>query len=32
MPRLDANITMMFTEFDFLDRFAEAAKAGFTGV
>lgn len=29
MPRFAANLTMMFTELDFLDRFAAAAEAGF---
>ncbi len=32
MPRFAANLSMMFNEVDFLDRFAQAAKAGFTGV
>jgi len=32
MPRLAANLTMLFTEIDFLDRFAAAANAGFTAV
>ena len=32
MPRLAANLTMMFNEVDFLDRFAAAASAGFGGV
>jgi hydroxypyruvate isomerase len=32
MPRFAANLTMMFTEVPFLDRFARAAKAGFTAV
>jgi hydroxypyruvate isomerase len=32
MPRLAANLSMMFNEVDFLDRFAAAAKAGFKGV
>lgn len=32
MTRLAANLTMLFTEVAFLDRFAEAAKAGFKGV
>lgn len=32
MPRFAANLSMLFTEVDFLDRFAAAAKAGFTGV
>ncbi|PHS78724.1 MAG: hydroxypyruvate isomerase [Rhodospirillaceae bacterium] len=32
MPRLAANLTMMFNELDFLDRFEAAAKAGFKGV
>jgi hydroxypyruvate isomerase len=32
MTKLAANLTMLFTEVDFLDRFGEAAKAGFKGV
>jgi hydroxypyruvate isomerase len=32
MPRFAANLTMMFTEVPFLDRFAAAAKAGFSAV
>ncbi|MEW5962897.1 MAG: 2-oxo-tetronate isomerase [Pseudomonadota bacterium] len=32
MPRLCANVTLLFTEHDFLDRFAAAADAGFEGV
>jgi hydroxypyruvate isomerase len=32
MPRLCANLSMMFNEVPFLDRFAAAAAAGFTGV
>ena len=32
MPKLNANITMMFQEVDFLERFEKAAKAGFKGV
>ena len=32
MPKLAANITMMFNEVAFMDRFAAAAKAGFKGV
>ena len=32
MPKLAANLSMMFNEVDFLDRFAAAARAGFTGV
>jgi hydroxypyruvate isomerase len=32
MPRFAANLTMMFTEVPFLDRFERAAKAGFTAV
>ncbi len=32
MPRLAANLTMMFNEVAFMDRFAAAAKAGFKGV
>ncbi len=31
-PRLAANLSMMFNELPFLDRFAAAAKAGFNGV
>ncbi|AZZ44529.1 hydroxypyruvate isomerase [Pseudomonadaceae bacterium SI-3] len=32
MPRFAANLSMLFTELDFLDRFATAAEAGFSGV
>lgn len=32
MPRFAANLSMMFTEVPFLDRFDAAAKAGFTSV
>ena len=32
MPRFAANLSMLFTEVDFLDRFAAAANAGFSGV
>jgi hydroxypyruvate isomerase len=32
MPKFAANLTMMFTEVPFLDRFAAAAEAGFKGV
>ena len=32
MPRFAANLTMLYNEVDFLDRFAAAAKAGFRGV
>lgn len=32
MPRLAANLTMMYAEHAFLDRFQAAAKDGFTGV
>ena len=32
MPKFNANLTMLFNEVDFLDRFEQAAKAGFTGV
>jgi hydroxypyruvate isomerase len=32
MPRFAANLTMMFTEVPFLDRFGRAAAAGFTAV
>jgi hydroxypyruvate isomerase len=32
MPKFAANLTMLFTEHPFLDRFEPAAKAGFTAV
>ncbi len=32
MPNFAANLTLMFNEVDFLDRFEAAAKAGFRGV
>jgi hydroxypyruvate isomerase len=32
MPKLAANLTMLFNEVGFLDRFGEAARAGFKGV
>ena len=32
MPRFAANLSMMFTELPFLDRFEAAAKAGFKGI
>ena len=32
MPKFAANLTMLFNELPFLDRFAAAADAGFTGV
>ena len=32
MPKFCANLTMLFNELDFLDRFGAAAKAGFSGV
>ena len=32
MPRFAANLTMLFNEVDFLDRFAAAARAGFSAV
>jgi hydroxypyruvate isomerase len=32
MPRFNANLTMLFNEVDFLDRFAAARRCGFTGV
>jgi hydroxypyruvate isomerase len=32
MPKLAANLTMLWNELDFPDRFAAAAKAGFRGV
>ncbi|MEA2775289.1 MAG: hydroxypyruvate isomerase, partial [Acetobacteraceae bacterium] len=32
MPRFAANLSMMFNEVSFLDRFAAARAAGFEGV
>src|SRR6516225_1030202 len=32
MPKFAANLTMLFNEMDFMDRFGAAAKAGFRGV
>ena len=32
MPKLAANLTYLFTEFEFLDRFGAAAEVGFRGV
>src|SRR5271170_3346878 len=32
MPKFSANLSMLFTEYPFLDRFEAAAKAGFRGV
>ncbi|MDX1801273.1 MAG: hydroxypyruvate isomerase, partial [Marinobacter sp.] len=32
MPRFAANLTLLFTELPFLERFAAARKAGFDGV
>ena len=32
MPKFAANLSVLFTEVDFLDRFAAAAEAGFEGV
>ena len=32
MPKFCANLTMLYNEHDFMDRFAAAAKAGFKGV
>jgi hydroxypyruvate isomerase len=32
VPKFSANLTMMFNEVDFLDRFARASKAGFKAV
>jgi hydroxypyruvate isomerase len=32
MPKLAANLSMLFTEVDFLERFEKAARAGFKGV
>ena len=32
MTKLAANLTMLYNEVDFLDRFEAAAKSGFAGV
>ena len=32
MPKFNANLTMLFNEVDFMDRFEAAANAGFKGV
>ena len=32
MPRFAANLTLLYNEYDFLDRFAAAAQDGFRGV
>jgi hydroxypyruvate isomerase len=32
MPKFNANLTLLFNEFDFLDRFKAASDAGFRGV
>lgn len=32
MPKFAANLSMLFTELDFIDRFRAAAKSGFNGV
>lgn len=32
MPKFNANLTMLYTEVDFLDRFSAAAASGFKGV
>jgi len=32
MPKFDANLSLMYQEYDFLDRFAAAARDGFKGV
>ena len=32
MPKFAANLTMMYNEVDFLDRFEAAARSGFKGV
>ena len=32
MPRLSANLTFLFNEVPFLDRFGEAARSGFRAV
>ena len=31
MPKFSANLSMLFGEHDFLERFAAAAKVGFAG-
>ena len=32
MPKFSANLTLLFTEVDFMNRFEKAAKAGFKAV
>ena len=32
MPKLCANLSLLYTELDFMDRFPAAAKSGFKGV
>jgi hydroxypyruvate isomerase len=32
MPKLCANLSLLYTELDFMDRFAAAAKSGFKGI
>jgi hydroxypyruvate isomerase len=32
MPKFAANLTMLYNEVEFLDRFGAAARAGFKGV
>ena len=32
MPKFNANLTMMFNEFDFMERFKQAHLHGFKGV
>jgi len=32
MPKFAANLTMLFNELEFIDRFEAAAKGGFHGV
>ena len=32
MPNFAANLTMMFNEYDFLDRFKATSQSGFKGV
>ena len=32
MPKLCANLSMLFNEYEFLDKFERAANAGFKGV
>ena len=32
MPKFSANLTMLFTDADFMDRFEKASQSGFKGV